>query len=103
MSDDTNIKELAEKHLTEILARYPYDWENRKKLAQLLYNDNKIQQAAEIIWEAPEIPSIDLELGFAIKILGKGAPRRSIRLLTRIQELNDGKAVQNLGLSLIHI
>ena len=99
MSDDTNIKELAEQHLAEILERYPNDWENRKKLAQLLYNDNKIEQAAEIIWEAPEIPSIDLELGFAIKILGKGTPKKCIRLLTSVLELNEGKAVQNLGIA----
>lgn len=99
MSDQPQPQELAESHLLELIAQNPDDWETRKKLAQLLYNEGKTAQAAEVVWEAPEIPSIDLELGFAIKVLGKGAPGKAIRLLTGIQELNEGKAVQNLGLA----
>lgn len=99
MSDQPQPLELAESHLRELIAQNPDDWETRKKLAQLLYNEGKTAQAAEVVWEAPEIPSIDLELGFAIKVLGKGAPSKAIRLLTGIQELNEGKAVQNLGLA----
>ena len=99
MPSDLNAQEIAESHLRKLIADNENDWENRKSLAQLLYNDGKTKDAAEIIWQAPEIPSIDLELGFAIKILSKGAPRRAIRLLTSVQELNKGKAVQNLGLA----
>ncbi len=99
MSDQPQPQELAESHLRELIAQNPDDWETRKKLTQLLYNEGKTAQAAEVVWEAPEIPSIDLELGFAIKILGKGAPSKAIRLLTGIQELNEGKAIQNLGLA----
>lgn len=97
MSDQP--QELAESHLNELINSNPDDWESRKKLAQLLYGEGKTKQAAEIIWEAPEIPPIDLELGFAAKVLGKGAPQKAIRLLSAIQELNKGKAVQNLGIA----
>jgi tetratricopeptide (TPR) repeat protein len=99
MSDAPNTQDIAESHLSELIEKDATDWENRKKLAQLLYNEGKTKEAANVVWEAPEIPAIDLELGFAIKILGKGAPRKAIRLLTGIQELNKGKAVQNLGLA----
>ena len=97
MSDQP--QELAESHLNELISSNPDDWESRKKLAQLLYGEGKTKQAAEVIWEAPEIPPVDLELGFAAKVLGKGAPQKAIRLLSAIQELNKGKAVQNLGIA----
>jgi len=99
MSEASNHQDLAESHLAQLIAKDPADWESRKKLVQILYSGGKTQQAAETIWEAPEIPSIDLELGFAIKVLGKGAPKKAIRLLTSVLELNQGKAVQNLGLA----
>ena len=99
MSDQAQSQELAESYLQELIASNPEDWESRKKLAQLLYNEGKTKQAAEIVWDAPEIPSIDLELGFAAKVLGKGAPQKAIRLLSSLQELNKGKPVQNLAIA----
>ncbi|MBT8037704.1 MAG: hypothetical protein KJO21_09185 [Verrucomicrobiae bacterium] len=99
MTDTPNPQEMAESHLRSLLANNANDWENRKKLAQLLYNDGKTAEAADIIWDAPEIPSIDLELGFAIKILGKGTPHRAIRLINALQKHNKGKPVQNLGIA----
>ena len=99
MPDTPNTQIVAESHLRTLIEKDANDWETRKKLAHLLYNESKTKEAAEVIWDTPEIPAIDLELGFAIKILGKGAPRKAIRLLTGIQELNKGKAVQNLGLA----
>jgi tetratricopeptide (TPR) repeat protein len=77
----------------------PGDWASRKALAHLLYNEARTKEAADLVWEAPEIPPIDLELGFAVKVLGKGRPSRAIRLLAEIQKLNKGKAAQNLGLA----
>ena len=99
MPKDESTNELAESLLLEILEKSPEDWTTRKKLAQLLYNEGKTSYAADIVWDAPEIPPIDLELGFAIKVLSKGAPRRAIRLITFIQENNEGKHVQNLGIA----
>jgi tetratricopeptide (TPR) repeat protein len=88
-----------EKKLRETLKENPTDWETRKQLAHLLYDQGSFQQAADVIWAVDEIPSIDVELAFAARILAKAAPRKAIRLLTALLEHNRGKAVQNLGLA----
>ena len=99
MSDSNTLNNEAESILRDTLEKDLANWEVRKKLALLLYNQGKTKQAAEVVWDAPEIPTVDIELGFAIKVLAKGAPRKAIRLLSSIQENNKGKAVQNLGLA----
>ncbi|WP_193212779.1 hypothetical protein [Luteolibacter marinus] len=88
-----------DKKLRAALKEDPADWEVRKELAHLLYDRGSFQEAADLVWAADEIPGIDLELAFAARVLAKAAPRKSIRLLTAILELNQGKAVQNLGLA----
>lgn len=75
------------------------DWDSRKQLAHLLYNQGYTREAADLVWAAPQIPSIDLELAFAAKVLGKGRPSYAIRLLNAVQSNNRGKAVQNLALA----
>jgi tetratricopeptide (TPR) repeat protein len=92
-------KKTDEKKLRETLKENPADWENRKQLAHLLYDQGSFQEAADLIWAVDEIPSIDVELAFAARILAKAAPRKAIRLLTALLEHNRGKAVQNLGLA----
>jgi tetratricopeptide (TPR) repeat protein len=77
----------------------PADWESRKRLAHLLYDRGSFLEAADLVWEADAIPSIDVELAFAARILAKASPRKAIRLLTALLEHNRGKAVQNLGLA----
>ncbi len=88
-----------EKKLKETLKENPADWEARKQLAHLLYDQERFTDAANLVWAADEIPNIDLELAFAARVLAKAAPRKAIRLLTALLELNQGKAVQNLGLA----
>lgn len=88
-----------EKKLREFLEIHPADWETRKQLAHLLYDQGSFLEAANAIWEVDEIPSIDVELAFAARVLAKASPRKSIRLLTALLEHNRGKAVQNLGLA----
>lgn len=92
-------KSQDEKNLRETLLENPADWETRKQLAHVLYDKGSFPEAADVVWEADEIPSIDVELAFAARILAKGAPRKAIRLLTALLEHNKGKAVQNLGLA----
>lgn len=75
------------------------DWESTKQLAHLMYDKGSYQEAADIIWGVKEIPNIDIELAFAARILAKASPRKAIRLLTALLELNRGKAVQNLGMA----
>jgi tetratricopeptide (TPR) repeat protein len=88
-----------EKKLRETLATNPADWDTRKQLAHLLYDQGSFLEAADVVWEVDEIPSIDVELAFAARVLAKGAPRKAIRLLTALLEHNRGKAVHNLGLA----
>lgn len=88
-----------EKKLRETLKENPTDWETRKQLAHLLYDKGSFKEAADVVWAVDEIPSIDVELAFAARILAKAAPRKAIRLLTALLEHNRGKAVQNLGLA----
>lgn len=75
------------------------NWDTRKELAHLLYNQGYTKEASELVWRAPEIPSIDLEIAFAAIVVGKARPGRAIRLLNGVLEMNEGKAVQNLGLA----
>ncbi|MEO5712748.1 MAG: hypothetical protein ABIT37_04600 [Luteolibacter sp.] len=95
----TGPKPTDEKKLRETLKENPADWETRKQLAHLLYDEGEFLEAANVVWETDEIPSIDVELAFAARILAKAAPRKAIRLLTALLEHNQGKAVQNLGLA----
>ncbi len=88
-----------EKQLSETLEGPLADWESRKRLAHLLYDQGSYQEAADLVWGVDEIPNIDIELAFAARILAKATPRRAIRLLTALLEHNRGKAVQNLGLA----
>lgn len=92
-------KNLDKKKLRETLTNNPADWGTRKQLAHWLYDQGSFLEAADVIWEVDEIPSIDVELAFAARVLAKGAPRKAIRLLTALLEHNRGKAVQNLGLA----
>ncbi|BCX47523.1 hypothetical protein HAHE_14310 [Haloferula helveola] len=85
--------------LRDAVKNDPSDWEARKSLAHRLYDSGEFGDAAHVIWDAEEIPSVDLELAFAARVLAKAAPRKSIRLLTALLEHNKGKAVQNLGLA----
>ncbi len=85
--------------MRETLAKDPSDWETRRSLAFFIYNLGSFEEAADIIWDADEIPSIDIELAFAARILSKARPRRAIRLLTSLLEHNRGKAVQNMGIA----
>ncbi len=89
----------AEKKLRETLTSNPADWETRKQLARHLYDQGSFQEAADVVWATDEIPSVDIELAFAARVLAKASPRKAIRLLSALLEHNHGKAVQNLGLA----
>ena len=75
-------KKSDEIHLRESLETDPGDWDSRKQLAHLFYDQGKFQEAADLVWAVDELPSIDVELAFAALL-----------------EHNHGKAVQNLGLA----
>lgn len=89
--DEQSRKEAQEQNLA--------DWEFRKQMAHSLYDQGYFKEAAEVLWAIAEIPSIDIELAFAARVLAKSSPRKAIRLLTALLEHNRGKAVQNLALA----
>lgn len=88
-----------ESFLREKLQNDPSDWETRRQLAHLLYDNDAFHEAAEVVWMAEHIPSNDIDLAYAARILAKAQPRKAIRLLAAVLELNRGKAVQNMGMA----
>ena len=81
------------------LAENSEDWDTRQTLAQLLHDQGASGEAAALIWESDPIPSADLDIAFAARVLAKGKPRNAIRLLTAVFEQNLGKAVQNMAVA----
>jgi hypothetical protein len=88
-----------EVQLRSALESDPTDWSARRQLANALYDRSAYRDAADVIWSADEIPNTDLDLAFSARILSKSQPRKAIRLLTAVLELNRGKSVQNMGMA----
>lgn len=97
MSSET--QQNQEQLLEAKLERDPSDWDTRQQLAHLLYDRGQYGQAAVVIWEADQIPSTDMDIAFAARILAKDQPRKAIRLLAAVLEQNKGKSVQNMGMA----
>ena len=62
-------KPSTEPDLRKALEADPADWQSRKDLAHLLYDRGDFQQAADLVWDTPEIPAIDIEIAFAARVL----------------------------------
>ena len=100
LSEDSRSNFFAAMHaLRETLSANSGDWPTRQKLAQLLYDRGEYAEAAVLIWDSDSIPSIDIDLAFAARIVARDQPRKAIRLLTTILEQDRGKAVQNIGMA----
>jgi len=67
--------------LIATVAANPEWWDWRKVLVANMYNAGLYEEAAELVWNAPEIPPVDNQLAFALKILARGKTRRAIRLM----------------------
>ena len=91
--------EYDEAVLRESLESDPENWDVRRRLAHQLYDRQAFEDAACVIWQARPLPSTDIDLAFAARVLCKARPRWAIRLLTAVLENNQGKAVQNLGMA----
>jgi tetratricopeptide (TPR) repeat protein len=72
--------------LVNTLKQNPDIWSIRKEVARLLFDNSRYKEAADIVWSAPEIPAVDLEIAFAARVLSRAQPRRAIRLLQHVQE-----------------
>ena len=72
--------------LLNTLKQNPDIWSIRKEVAHLLFDNSRYKEAADIVWSAPEIPAVDLEIAFAARVLSRAQPQRAIRLLQYVQE-----------------
>jgi len=96
---NSELKHNQEQLLAAKLEQDPSDWDTRQQLAHLLYDQGHYGHAAAVIWEADQIPSTDMDIAFAARILAKDQPRKAIRLLANVLQHNKGKSVQNLGMA----
>ncbi|PQJ27532.1 hypothetical protein [Rubritalea profundi] len=94
----TTISESAQAQLDAVQAN-PADWAGRKEAAHKLYEEGYYLEAANTVWNAPEMPSTDIDVAFAVKIVSRARPNRSIRLVYEVLRRNSGKAEQNMALA----
>lgn len=85
--------------LFQTLEENPGLWETRRKTAELLFADERYLEAADILWNAPEIPATDIDVAFALKIIARVKPNRSIRLIYEVVRRNEGKPQKNLAVA----
>ena len=62
----------------------PSNWQDRKKLAEHLYDDGHPSQAAEVILDAPEIPFQSVDVLFVVRILGDAQRDRAIEFIDHV-------------------
>lgn len=89
----------AIKILIQTLELNPELWEMRKKTAEILFDEERYVEAADVLWSAPEIPSTDIDVAFAIKIISRARPNRAIRMIYEIVRRNDGKPAKNMAVA----
>ncbi|MFT5881861.1 MAG: hypothetical protein ACI9FG_000351 [Crocinitomicaceae bacterium] len=94
----TSISESAQAQLDAVEAN-PVDWAGRKEAAHKLYEEGYYLEAANTVWNVPEMPSTDMDVAFVVKIVSRARPNRSIRLVYEVLRRNSGKAEQNMALA----
>ena len=85
--------------LLNTLEKNPDIWSIRKEAARLLFDNSRYKEAAEIVWTAPEIPAVDLDIAFAARVVSRAQPRRAIRLLNHVQEKAVGNPAKLLAIA----
>ena len=85
--------------LLQTLKENPELWETRRKTAKLLYADKQYLEAADILWNAPEIPSTDVDVAFVLKIISRVKPNRSIRLIYEVIRRNKDKPQKSMAVA----
>jgi len=98
MTFPTTISDSAQALLDAVQAN-PADWIRRKEAADKLYAEGYYLEAADTVWNAPEMPSTDMDVAFAVKIVSRARPNRSIRLVYEVLRRNTGKPEQNMALA----
>jgi len=77
----------------------PNNWGTRKKVALMLYQEERYLEAADTLWKAPEMPATDVDVAFSIKIISRARPNRSIRLVYELLRRNEGKPIKNKAMA----
>lgn len=80
-----------------VLIANPNDWLERKKIAVQMYKNELYLEAADLVWNAPEIPSTDLDVAFTIKIVSRARANRAIRLVYEVMKRNQTKPQKNIA------
>lgn len=99
MSDTSSANSAAIDVLLATLKQNPSSWKIRKEMAMLLFEDKRYVEAADTLWNAPEIPSIDIDVAFTLQVLARVKPNRAIRLVHEILHRNHGKPLKNLAVA----
>ena len=87
------------KYLLSLVDDDPTNWVVRKEAALMLYESGEFLEAANMVWLTPEIPSTDMDVAFAVKMISHARPNRSIRLVYELLNRNAGKAEQNIAMA----
>lgn len=98
MADDTD-NDVALETLLQTLNENPELWEMRKKAARMLFAQQAYGEAADLVWNAPTIPSTDIDVAFALKIISRVKPNRSIRLIYEVLKRNKDKPLKNMAVA----
>ena len=98
MNMTNDLSEQSQSLLAEVEAD-PANWFARKIVAVKLYKEEQYLAAADVVWNAPEMPSTDMDVAFAVKIVSRARPNRSIRLVYEVLRRNAGKAEQNMAMA----
>lgn len=77
----------------------PANWVARKEAAVKLYEEKQYLEAADILWNAPEMPATDMDVAFAVKVVSRARPNRAIRLIYEVIRRNVGKPDKNLAIA----
>ena len=100
---------MAQKAIEQVRLN-PSDWSARKLAVSILYDSKRHSEAAELLWEAPELPYKSQDIAFSIRVVAKHDPENAIRIFNEVVRrigknaescLRLAKAFHNEGLPLL--
>ena len=89
----------AQELLIKLVEQSPDDWETRKRVVQVLYDEGLYSEAAKLVWAAPEIPPVTEEVVFTTRVVAMGQPARAVKLVAKMIESNQDNAKECLNIA----
>lgn len=74
-------------------------WDERRATAGKLYADGDHKAAANLIWEAGELPYRSADVAFCVKVLSRARKEDAMRVLREVMRRTSGIAEENLALA----